>query len=254
MVLIVVVGAGCTTHVTSVGVDHPPDAAPLPRPDKILVADFSIEPGAVHLDNSPGVLVQRQTQGITDQGAAALDAQDVQGALSDTLVQKLQAMGFVAERVAAGTQPGPRELAVTGQVTAIHEGSRARRTVVGFGAGKSYVQGQAELLRGTPGGVEWLQTYRLDANSGRMPGMGIGAAAGGAQAAGTAISGSLHVAGEMRRTPAGREAAHLADDLSTRLGQYFVAQHWISGSASSAGQEPWRTGSAANQSEYPRQD
>jgi hypothetical protein len=206
-------------------------AAASAPPEKILVVDATASPGIVQLDTSRGVQLQRTAAGVTSEQAAAQDVLAVQAALSNTLVEKIQAMGLKAERVPAGTLPGPDELAFTMQITAIQEGNRARRTVVGFGAGKASVRGNATLLRETGAGLEVLQTYSTSADSGRMPGMGVGAAAGGAKSAVTAISGAAHGTAELENSPVAEEATKVADRFSTSLGQYFAAQAWIAPSA-----------------------
>jgi hypothetical protein len=200
-------------------------------PGQILVVDATASPGIVQLDPSPGGQAQRAAAGVTPQQAAAADVLSVQTALSDTLVQEIQAMGLQAARAPAGSVPGPGELAVTVQITSIQEGNRVRRTVIGLGAGKVSVQGIATLLRGTSAGPEVLQTYTSNASSGRMPGLGIGAAASGVKSAATAVSGAAHGAAEIESSPVAEEAAKLANHLATNLGQYFAAQGWIAPSA-----------------------
>jgi hypothetical protein len=206
-------------------------AAASAPPAKILVVDPTALPGIVQLDPSPGVQAQRSAAGVTPEQAAAQDIQEVQSALSQTLVKKIQAMGLQAEPVPAGTLPGPDELAVTMQITAIQEGNRARRTVIGFGAGKVSVRGNATLLGETSAGPEVLKSFSTSADSGHMPGMGVGAAAGGAKSAATAISGAAHGNAEIANTPVAEEATKVANHFATSLGQYFAAQAWIAPSA-----------------------
>lgn len=201
------------------------------RPTKILVVDAAAPPGIVQLDTSPGMQAQRNAEGITPQQAAVNDVLAVQAALSNTLVKKIDAMGLQAERVPSGTTPAPGELAVTMQIDSIQEGNRARRTAIGFGAGKVQVQGSAMLLRGTSTGTEVLKTYASSANSGRMPGLGVGVAAAGVKSATTALSGAAHGMGEVENSPVAEEATKVASRLAAGLGQYFAAQGWIPATA-----------------------
>ncbi len=226
--------AGCTAPAQNTSLPAPAvssAATANTRPVKVLVVDAIASPGIVELDTSPGVQAQRSVDGITPQQAASKDVLAVQSALSDTLVKKIQAMGLPAERAPAGTLPKSGELAVTMQVTSIQEGNRARRTVIGLGAGKASVQGSATLLRGTTAGPEVLQTYATSANSGRMPGLGIGVAAAGVKSATTVISGAAHGTEELENSPVAEEATKIANHLATNLGKYFAAQNWIAPSA-----------------------
>jgi hypothetical protein len=225
--------AGCSTRVTNTtnAAYAPPAVAatPAPAPTEILVAFSPASFANVQLDTSPGAVLQRQQAGLSIPAAQAKDVQDVQSAISDTLVQKIQSMGLQAQPVGAGALPPAGSVMVTGQITAIAEGNRARRTVVGFGAGASAVQGTATLVRvNATGGYDVLQSFNLSASSGRMPGMGVGVAAGGASAV---VSGAGHAAGEVERSPVGQQAASIADHLAGSLGSYFAAQGWISPNA-----------------------
>lgn len=220
---------GCATHVSNTAAYAPPPApaAPLP-PARVLVENFTASPGIVQLDTSPGAIVKRQAAGLSAEAAQQKDVADVQSAITETLVQDIKAMGLPAVAAAPGTSPGPSDLMVTGQIAAINEGSRARRVVVGFGAGKSSVTGNAQLLRGVSGGSPaMLQTYNFSADSGHMPGMGVGAAAGGAKSAATAVSGAAHAEGEVERSPAGQHGETIAKQLAGELGAYFTSQGWI---------------------------
>jgi hypothetical protein len=179
-------------------------------PMQVLVADFTVMPGIVQLDMSREAQMQRSAAGESQVKAGAHDIAGVQAPPSDTLVKEIQARGLPAVRGgAAGTQAGVDEVLIAGQVTAIEEGNRPRRTVNGFGAGKSSVQGTATLSRGTTAGPELLQSYNLSVNSGRMPGMGVGGAAGGITSAATVVSGGAHAVGEVKHTPVDDQAARV---------------------------------------------
>ncbi len=221
--------SGCDTHVNNAGGSNFPAASATTanRPYKVLVADFPASPDVVQLDTSPGVQLQRAAAQLSASQAKMQDVSEVQDVLATTLVEKIQQMGLSAERVAAGTQPAENELLVSGEITSIQEGNRTRRTVVGLGAGKSVVAGSAELSLGTATGPQLLQNFDVSATSGRMPGMGIGAAAGGVKSAATVLSGGAHAAGEMKATQVEERAASFANHLSASLSQYFAAQHWI---------------------------
>jgi hypothetical protein len=72
-----------------------------------------------------------------------------------------------------------------------------------------------------------LQTYDADANSGRAPGLGAGAAS--AAAGDVAASAAGAVAGTASRAHAGlpQDGEHLAKRVAVNLGRLFNQQGWI---------------------------
>jgi hypothetical protein len=168
-----------------------------------------------------------------DAGATADPAaQSVPAAISAAMLDNLTKMGLSAVRVERGTRVAPEELLIEGQIVKIDEGNRTRRMTLGFGAGKSSVEADAQIYYGQPGGPpQILQTYDADANSGRKPGMGVGAASAvrGGSAVPGALSGTVGVHNEAQGVIG--EGQHLADRLSYNLGEYFVQQGWIAASS-----------------------
>lgn len=230
--------AGCSTRVQSTGTYVTPmqDAAvPLPRPRKILVADFSTDWSGVQLDQGIAARVNRQMSGADPSAAQYRTSEEVQQAISEALVESLRKMGLPAERGAGdGAVPGGTDLIIQGQIVRIDEGNRTRRLAVGFGAGKSDVQAKAQVYYLRPDAPpQLLQTYDADANSGRRPGLAMGGAmaAGSGSIAPVAVSGLLGIHGETKKAGVAGEGERLADRLAYNLAQFFVQQGWIPQSA-----------------------
>jgi Domain of unknown function (DUF4410) len=229
--------AGCSTRVTNTGNYATPagqGATPKPRPQEILVEDFPADWSRVQLDQGVASRLLRQVEGTDPAGAEYEKYQQVQQVISDTLIEELRKMGFAARR-ASGTVGAERnELLVKGQIFKINEGNRTRRLVVGFGAGRSDVQANVQLYYVRPGAApQLLATYDADSNSGRKPGMGVGAAsaAGGGSVAPAAISGAFGAHSEKQKAPVVEEGKHLASRVASNLGSFFAQQGWIPPSA-----------------------
>ena len=221
----------CATRVTQTGTNLSGGGA-LPRPQRVLVTDFDVDPEAVRLDQGIG---PRVTRLIEPDAPTGTPAREVQNAISEALVDNIRKMGLPAERALPGTPPRPNDLLVQGQILKIDQGNRTRRLVVGFGAGKSSVQAKVQIYYGRGGArPELLQTYDADANSGRKPGFGMGAAsaAGGGSLAPAALSGALGVHSEQQGVAG--EGQHLGDRIAYNLGEFFVQQGWISPSSAPA--------------------
>ncbi len=229
--------AGCSTRVQSTGTYVAPmqDAAvPLPRPRKVLVADFSADWNSVQLEQGIATRLQRQMSGADPTAEQQRTSLEVQQAVSEALVENLRKMGLPAERAAEGAMPGGTDLVIRGQIVRINEGNRTRRLAVGFGAGKSDVQAQVQVYYLRPDAPpQLLQTYDADANSGRRPGLAMGGAmaAGSGSVAPVVIGGALGIHGETKKAGVAGEGERLGDRVAYNLAQFFVQQGWIPQSA-----------------------
>jgi Domain of unknown function (DUF4410) len=231
LVLVLSLGA-CATRVTQTGsyvAAGDQAGSAMPRPQRVLVTDFEVDPQAVQLDQGIGPRLMRTMQG----GAStATPARQVQDAIAEAMVDDIRKMGIPVERGFPDAPSQPNDLVVQGQILRIDEGNRTRRLTVGFGAGKSTVEAKVQVYfnRGN-GPPQLLQTYDADANSGRKPGMGVGvaSAAAGGSLVPAAVSGTLGVHSE-KKGVAG-EGQHLGDRIAYNLGQFFVLQGWIPASS-----------------------
>jgi hypothetical protein len=221
--------AGCAKgHVQTTAIAA---TGPLPPPAHVVITDFTVSAGDVHLDNGIGATLRRQAQGEGADQALAQSAADTQSALSETLAQKLSAYGLPVERLPASVVPPAGSLLVQGQIVAVNQGNRTRRTLIGLGAGRSSVTADAQLYyMANPASPQFLQSFSGSADSGKMPGaaetMGVGAAAG-TLATSAAVTAASHTGAEMYRTGDAANAAKLADALARQIGLYAAAQGWI---------------------------
>jgi hypothetical protein len=226
----VVALAGCSqAQVRTVGAYGGP---PLPRPDHVLVGYFAVTPEQVRLDQGVSARVSRaagDTPLTTQQWQAA---QATQAALAEALVARLRTYGLPAEIEPDGQMPPPgTSMMVHGQIVAIDQGNRTRRTLIGLGAGKSSVSADAQLYyavdRTAP---RFLTAFEGKDDSGRAPGMAETLGAGAAAqrlATSAAVGGAMHAGLETRRTSDTSEATKLADGLAQRIGQFAASQGWI---------------------------
>jgi uncharacterized protein DUF4410 len=207
---------------------------PRPRPDRILVSYFAISPEQVRLDRGIGARIVRAAEDLPPSAAEMQAAQKTQRALADRLIDDLRKYGLPAEHAAAAEPPGT-SLLVAGQIVAVDQGNRTRRTLIGLGAGKSSVSADMQLYYQAPGAPrQFMTAYQGQADSGRMPGaaetMGAGAVAGSVARA-AAVSGAAHATSESRRASDTGEAGRLADGLARQIGELAVSMGWIAPAA-----------------------
>lgn len=196
-------------------------ATRLPAPAQIVVERFRLDPSRVTLDSAP-LLRARRAMGGDETASRRAAAEDAIAGFQTALIAALRERGFTAVAAAEAGPAMPR-LLVRGDFTALQEGNRARRTVVGFGLGASRVAGDAVLAfqDGPATEPRRVDGFALDADSGRMPGGVIGAGRGAAVvAAGTVVRG---VAGEARGP---QEIGTLARSTADRIQAFATAQGW----------------------------
>jgi hypothetical protein len=203
----------------------------VPRPERILVRDFTGQAGEVSLDSG---LRGRLTQAFTGQSTLQQQSEAVRetaDAVTQALMEELQSTGIPVERLDGSTPThSDRILLVQGQLADVDEGNRTRRTMVGLGAGMSSVDVAAQvfLVDGNEP-PRPLESFRARADSGHMPGMaetfGVGAAAG-RLATSAAVGGAGQAALEGSSADDVGEAKRLGKALAERIKQYLTQQGW----------------------------
>jgi hypothetical protein len=205
------------------------DAA-MPRPEQVLVYDFAVTPADVQLDRGLGGQVEQMAQGTprTEQEIAL--GHQAARALSNELVERINAMGLTARRGVGAPARWERAVLIEGQFVSIDQGNSTERNVIGLGIGRSQVQTLVQVYetRGTQ--LAKLQEFATDAASGIRPGaaetMGVGAAAGtlGVSAAVTAAG---TVGSELFGATVEADAQRTAANIADKLQAYFTKQGWI---------------------------
>jgi hypothetical protein len=207
---------------------------PLPRPSRIVVSDFAIEPEEIRLDQGVRARFMRTIGDQSSSGQQVKAARETTTALTNGLVQQLRSYGLPAERgSSAAALPG--SVLIDGQILGVDEGNRTRRTLIGLGAGASSIEADAQVYyRRSSGQPELLESFQASADSGRMPGaaetMGAGAAAG-RLATSAVASGGMHAFSETRESGDEGDAQSLARGLALQIGQFSAQQGWIPASA-----------------------
>ncbi len=226
--LLLAASLGCaTTAVTSQSEFY----GRVARPSRIVVLPFATSPEEVTLDHSPTVALAWQSKGVSPSEERRAVERAVADALANALVEKIQALGLPAERQPVLPPPewGPL-IVVAGEFLAIDEGSRLARVTIGLGAGRSDVRSAVHVWEVVPQGRRLVDSFQIDAKSGRKPGaaetMGAGAAAGNlGVAAAVTVAGS--VASEAFGDNVEADARRTAEKITALLSDFFVRQGWI---------------------------
>jgi hypothetical protein len=152
-VLSLLVLAGCVEGVTV----HSGAAS-----DFIVVSDFAVPEGVVHLDTSFGFSLYRGSAGVPPQQRAASVGRAVGFLVTDAITERLRAVGYdAASTTDPAPQAGSRALVVSGRFRAINEGYRRRP-----GGENSAVIAEVQVKAQLPGrGLEPVQSFIVDSRS-----------------------------------------------------------------------------------------
>jgi hypothetical protein len=226
---VLLLAAGCApTKVQSVQSYAGPA---LPRPQLVVINDFSTDTAGVTLDSGIGARVKSAVLGAPA-NQEALTIQKTTDAISLTLVKEIEKLGLPVVRADATSPTSGNRLIIGGKINSIDEGNRTRRNFIGFGAGKSEVDATATIYYQGAGETTArpLQTFNGLAQSGRKPGMAgmVGAGATAGRAATSAVMGAgTSVASETMSAGVDDDSERLAKELAEQLKKFFMDQGWI---------------------------
>lgn len=173
--------------------------------DFIVVSDFAVPQGVVHLDSSFGFSLYRGEAGVPQQQRAASIGRAVAFLVADTVTERLRARGYDATST---TNPNPagsgyRALLVTGTFRAIDEGQR-RRVGNEHSAVIANVQVSAEL---PSGGVQPVQSFTVDSRT-APPAQGLSAASA-------------------RETGVNADAARVGAEIARTIAEIARRNNWV---------------------------
>lgn len=198
---------------------------PIQRPGVILVYDFAVGLNDVVVDT----LGYQFSSEATKRSKGEKEAYATADSLSEQLVEKLVKRGISAERASSDRVPPMNALVIKGQFLTIDQGSRLKRTVIGFGVGSSKLEVRVQVYQATERGLQRLAAVEVASHGQKMPGMAVpmlGGAAMGTAATSAVISGGMSIAKETHgamRDDAGR----IAEEIFERAEAFYQRQGWL---------------------------
>src|SRR5215831_11661585 len=132
----------------------------LPKPDRVVVHDFTVPVGAVSTDESIAGQLHRDImfhRGVDEDSSPQALAGRVQTAFAKALANELKRVKIqtvndaLQGTSAAETTKADPYLVIDGAFTAINEGDETKRILVGFGRGASDIKTHARLSLVTQG-------------------------------------------------------------------------------------------------------
>jgi len=168
--LLAACGGAKVTHEAAIG------PAPTVRPVTIYVADFDLDVGEVQSQGIGSVVANNTIIGSLPHplGLLPSDKQTTAHHLVDltatSLVKDLTGEGFQVQRISADAPLPADGWLLRGVFTEVDEGSRLRRAIIGFGAGKTDLQVMTKMDDLAAGPPQPFYEVDTQAHSGSMPG------------------------------------------------------------------------------------
>ncbi len=193
----------------------------IPKPPVLLVYPFALDSDDVAVD----------TLGFSDATHEDRSSENlrIQSELLFQTVSKLNERGINAKSGTDVTEIPLNALLVKGQFVTIDEGNRARRMIIGFGAGAERLTTQIQVYHSTETGLQRVAEAEATARGSRMPGMAVpvvGGATAGRAASAAVISGGMNVMKEATGG-LGKAAANIAEQIAERAAAYYKERGWL---------------------------
>ena len=227
MLVAVFVTIGCaSSELTELQRHYEEDS--LPKPGRIIVYNFSATPEDIPADAAISGHYQRRTAPQTAEQKKL--GRQLGDKLADELVTEILALGMPAEHADRWHPPGIGNLLIMGEFISIDKGSRAKRMLIGFGAGAGELQTHVVGYQFTDQGLNRLGDAVIETSGGKMPGMLVpvaGGAVAGRAGRAAIISGSMNVAQEIGQESLDAAAKRTAQEIIKILSRAFAEQDWI---------------------------
>ncbi len=200
----------------------------LQKPGRIIVYNFAASPEDIPADAAISGHYQRRTAPQTAEEKKL--GRQLGDKLADELVKEILALGMPAEHANTSRPPGIGNLLIIGEFISIDEGSRAKRMLIGFGAGAGELQTHVVGYQFTDQGLRRLGDAVIETSGGRMPGMLVpvaGGAVAGQAGRSVIIAGSMNVAQELGPESMNAAVKRTAKEIIRILSRVFAEHGWI---------------------------
>ena len=194
-------------------------SSPLPKPEKILVYDFAINPDDIQVDKIQAMRPRHLITGDQKPDAIAASASK---RYSQELVKALAKTGIPVEHVAKDTPPSDNALMIQGSFTSVKQGNKTERDTIGLGAGAADVATKVDVHMKTPTDSVLFSQFTTDTTAAKNAGSVVPVAAGLNPAAAVAKS----TVGD-RRKNVNAYASKTADATAKEIIKSMAAQGWV---------------------------
>jgi hypothetical protein len=193
---------------------------PLPKPDRVIVYDFTVTPDIVKTDRTPGIHQRMNGDSKEEVGEQVED--QITSDLFNGLQKQLKLSGIPVEKGTPGMQAPGNALTIHGTVTKLDEGHRLRRGTVGLGAGASDVEADCQISVETGANSVLFSELSTVAKSGKKPGAAVTMGAGAAPEVAGGVTGAT-----AHSSTAQGDSARTGSALARHIAGLMTAQGWV---------------------------
>jgi hypothetical protein len=204
------------------------EGPPLPRPERILIYDFTADPADVPANSQFAGQLAVAPPMTPEQEELS---RKVGAEVAKELVADLQGMDLPAVLAAGQPPPQVNDIVIRGYFVSVDAGSATERVLLGFGAGDAEVHVAVEGYQMTADGLRPLGRGQIRSGGGHMPGMVLPVAvvAATANPIGLVVGGAIKATGELTGEATIEGAAkRTASEVAVQLRDAAVRQGWIS--------------------------
>ena len=218
--------AGCAS--TEVSNRERYEGPPLPRPDRIIIDDFTADPAEVPANSAFAAQVAEAPPLTPEQEELS---RKLGAEVAKQLVADLQAMGLPAVLAEGQPAPQPDDIVIRGYFISVDQGSGAERVLIGFGTGDAELSTAVEGYQMTAQGLRQLGRGEVRSGGGKMPGviLPLAVVAATANPIGLIVGGAVKLTGEATGQATIEGAAkRTASEIAEQLHEAAQRQGWIS--------------------------
>jgi len=211
---------GCAGASTQVGPQYS-KAKSLPRPPVVLVYQFAVDADDVVVDtfgiNRASTLERVKKGRVFARG------------LAFRLFKKVKELGIPTRLATPDAKVPLNALVVKGQFLTIDEGSRAKRMIIGFGAGAEEVRVMVQVYQMTETGLRRISEAEGEAHGRKTPGIAgpAAVAVGGGMVVGAVVAGGMNLKSEAIDGSMDTTLNNLVEEFVENAARFYKRQGWL---------------------------
>ncbi len=221
--LLAVLLAGCAGGSSKVGPQHS-GLKSLPRPPVVLIYQFAVDADDVVADTFGGG-IGKETSTLERVKRGRVFARE----LALKLVKKVAELGIGTRVANPKTNVPLNALVVKGQFITLDEGSKVKRTMIGFGAGAEEVRVRVQVYQMTETGLQRISEAEGEAHGRKTPGMVGPAAIAGVtgNVIGVVVAGGMNIKSEAIDGSMDTTLNNLVDQFAENAARFYKRQGWL---------------------------
>ncbi len=215
--------AGCAGGSSKVGQQYSGGTS-LPRPPVVVIYQFAVDADDVVVDTfGQGIGKEASTLERVKRGRVFA------GQLAVKLVREVAKLGIVTWFATPKTTVPMNAIVVKGQFLTIDEGSKVKRTMIGFGAGAEEVRVRVQVYQMTETGLQRISEAEGEAHGRKTPGVlgPAGIAAGTGMVVGVVVAGGMNIKSEVFDSSMDTTLNNLVEQFTENAARFYKRQGWL---------------------------